>query len=163
MALAKDAGWKARHHRVQVWVSLDEIDRYTSLQRRYGGVGWTELFRLGMQALERQRPSEAMDKVRVVVPDWVARYSERALVTMADSLMALAKRQSQTPDGQARALEYRREAGGYYDAAAWQSEVVRQYDVLSAQHPERSCPGDPSTRWRSERRTDAKPSPHTDA
>jgi len=148
--------YRATRTTVSATLSRQEAERLLRLERRYE-VGFTGLLRLGMEALERQRPSEARDKVRIVVPDWVARYSARALMAEAEALLDLARRQSPTRDGRLRAQEFRQEAGGYLDAAAWHSDVVRQYDRLAETPPPPAAQPDPATMWRTLPRTTARP------
>lgn len=134
------------------------------LIRRYGASGPSEIVRLGFQTLERTRASEAHDKWRGVVPDSFARYIERACILQATSLMELAKVQSHTPDGQARALAYRQEAGGYYDAAAFASNIVRHYDQLvDAQAQQGENPPSHATTRQMPSRTAPRPSPEEES
>lgn len=130
------------------YLSEEESQRLERLERRLG-VGFSGFVRLAIQTLERERTPEATDKVRLVIPDPFARAAQRATTDHAETLMALARRQSRTPDGTARAMGMRQEAGGYYDAAAWFDGVVKRYDLIA----QASSPGpaSPTTRESADR------------
>lgn len=155
--------YRRRYRKAHVVFSItlapNERERLRRLERRHG-LGPTDLFRLMLSTLERQRASEAHDKVRVVVPDAVARVDQMAAGVLGEALMALAGRMSKTQDGRARADALRGAAGIFMDAEAWNDDIVSQYDRLQEQpeHPRPpGSPPDPATIWRTRDRTTLVP------
>lgn len=110
----------------QVWLSPVEVKRLERFQRRYGlsFAGWV---RRALDLDEKERPSEAKDYVRRIIPEQVAIVAERELIQAAETLMAIAGRQS---DWQAK-RNLRADAGVIADVAAYFTEIRKDYERLA--------------------------------
>lgn len=111
----------------QLWLSPDEAKRLRRMQMRHGlsFAGWV---RRALDLDEKERPSEAKDYVRKIIPEQVAVVAERELVQASETLMAIAGRQS---DWQAK-RNLRADAGVVADVAAYFSEIRKEYERLSS-------------------------------
>ena len=117
-----------RGHLLQVWATPDEMRRVRRIQRQ-GHMTFAEWFRHALTTLEAIRPSEAKDYVRKIIPEAVAVVAERELIQAGETLMAVADRQG---DWQTK-KNLRGDAGVIMDAAAWFTDVRREYERLATQ------------------------------
>lgn len=117
-----------RHRNIQVKVRLSVADRrrLMRLQKRQQ-LTLTDWVRRAIDLDEAIRPSEAKEYVRKIVPEQVAIIAERELTQAAETLTAVANRQS---DWEMR-KNLRADAGAIMDAAAWFTEVRKEYERLS--------------------------------
>lgn len=117
-----------RDKQLIVRLSSGDLRRLRRLQRRnqLSFQAWV----MRMIALDEQiRPSEAKDYVRKIIPEAVAVVAERELIQAGETLMAVADRQG---DWQTK-KNLRGDAGVIMDAAAWFTDVRREYERLMAQ------------------------------
>lgn len=137
------------HRRYQAWLGPQEAGRLRELMTRHQ-VGFTEFVRLAMEEMERRRPSEAGQYVRSIVPDYVVRLAMPLLLREAGTLQETWHRMDRkTVDGLQRAKNVRGESVLHYDAAAWTSDILKQYDRLADHQPAQSLdPTNPHTRDR---------------
>ncbi len=115
---------------LQLWMSPAEVKRLKRLQMRHGlsFAGWV---RRALDLDEKERPSEAKDYVRKIIPEQVAIIAERELVQSAETLAAVANRQA---DWQAK-KNLRADAGVIMDVAAYFTEIRKEYERLQASEP----------------------------
>ena len=122
-----------RHKGVQIhaFISKHDRGRIKRLQMRYG-LNLSEWIRRAIDIDENIRPPEAKDYIRQIIPEAVATLAERALVEKAETISAIAGRQS---DWQARRA-LNGDSGEYMDAAAYFTDVRKKYERLAQQaHP----------------------------
>ena len=116
-----------RHRGSQVNVRLGTADHRRLIRLvKKRGLGLSEWLRRAIDLDEAIRPSEAKDYVRKIIPEQVAIIAERELVQAAETLTAVANRQS---DWEAR-KNLRADAGLIMDAAAWFTDVRKEYERL---------------------------------
>lgn len=117
-----------RHKRLHVMLSPADMQRVERLQRRRG---WTkvEWVRHCISLDESQRPREAGQYIRSIVPEQICVVAERELTQNAESLMAVADRQSDWTVRQ----QLHKDAGILMDVAGWFTEKRREYDRIHAQ------------------------------
>ena len=114
----------------QVWLSPAEAKRLRRLQMRHG-LSFAAWVRRALDLDEKERPSEAKDYVRKIIPEQVAVVAERELITVAETLSAIANRQT---DWQAK-KNLRGDAGVIMDVAAYFTEIRKEYERLQAHDP----------------------------
>lgn len=121
---------RGRHLGRQLNVRLAAAD-YRRLERllKRRNLGTTDWIRRCIDLDEQIRPSEAKDYVRKIVPESVAVIAERELVQQAETLMAIAARQS---DWEAK-RNLRSDAGVVMDAAAYFTDIRKEYERLAKQ------------------------------
>lgn len=115
-----------RGHLLQVWATGDEMRRLRRIQKN-AQMSFAEWFRHALAMSESIRPSEAKDYVRKIIPEAVAVIAERELAQAGETLMAVANRQA---DWEAK-RNLRADAGVIMDAAAWFTDVRKEYERLS--------------------------------
>ena len=122
-----------RGTRMSVWISPAEKKRIDRLRMRRG-LTFQDWFRRAIDLDEKERPSEAAQYVRRIVPEQLAILAERACSLLGDIKFADAARQS---DWEARKA-LKEEAGAYYNAAAWCTDVRREWELLAKKAAPRS-------------------------
>lgn len=117
-----------RRRTIQVHARINptERKRLDRLQRRHQ-LSFNEWLRYAIALDESIRPSEARDYVRRIIPETVVVIAERELATAAESLMAVAARQT---DRIAR-RNLRQDAGLIMDAVAWFTEIRHEYERMT--------------------------------
>lgn len=111
---------------MKVWLSVADRRRISRLQMRYQ-LSLTDWVRRAIDLDEAIRPSEAKDYVRKIIPEQVAIVAERELVQAAETLKAVANRQS---DWEAK-RNLRADAGVIMDVAAYFTDVRKEYERLA--------------------------------
>ena len=112
---------------VHAWLAAGDLRRLRRLQKRHQ-MSFAAWLRYAIALDEEQRPSEAGEYVRQIIPEQVAIVGERELTVAAEGLMAIAERQS---DWEAR-KNLRADAGVIMDVAAYFTRVRQLYEHL---HP----------------------------
>lgn len=112
---------------VHAWLNTGDLRRLRRLQKRHQ-MSFAAWLRYAIALDEEQRPSEAGEYVRQIIPEQVAIVGERELTVAAEGLMAIAERQS---DWQAK-KNLRADAGIVMDVAAYFTRVRQLYERL---HP----------------------------
>ncbi len=118
-----------RHIQIKARLAPADLRRLRRLQTSRGLSFQSWLLR-AMALDESIRRSEAKDYVRKIIPEQVAIIAERELVQAAETLTAVANRQS---DWEAR-KNLRADAGVIMDAAAWFTDVRKEYERLQQTH-----------------------------
>lgn len=145
----------ARHKRLHVMLSPDDMAR---LRRLAAGRQWslTEWVRHAITLDESQRPTEAGQYRRKIVPEVVAIIGERLAMREYHNLMAEAEGQS---DWQVKKALHD-EAGLIADAAGWFTETRREIDRIRSRGeatPTGSTTGGSGPRTSAERTTASRP------
>lgn len=112
--------------RLNVWISPAEKKRVERLRMKRG-LSFQEWFRRCIDLDEKERPSEASQYVRRIVPEQFAILAERALCLMGEVKFADAIRQTDWEVKKA----LKEEAGFYMDAAAWATDVRKEWELLT--------------------------------
>lgn len=111
--------------RMSVWLTPNERTRIARLQKRRQ-LTFQDWVRRAIDLDEKARPSEAGQYMRRIVPEQVAILGERACSLLGDIKFADANRQT---DWETRKA-LRAEAGAWWNAAAWFSDVRKDYERL---------------------------------
>lgn len=117
-----------RHRQFHVHLSAGDMERLERLQK-HRGLSKAEWLRHAIAMDEAQRPSEAGQYVRRIIPEQVAIVAEQILNQWGEVVDHQAERYS---DWQVRRA-HRQDAGQVWDAASWFGEVRREYERLHAQ------------------------------
>lgn len=110
---------------VTAWLAAGDLRRLRRLQKKQQ-LSFAAWLRHVIALDEAQRPSEAGEYVRQIIPEQVAVLAERELTLSAETLMAVADRQE---DWQAK-RQLRAEAGTIMDAAAYFTRIRQLYERL---------------------------------
>lgn len=129
------------HPEVRTRLAVRDVHRLEALLRERG-VTLAEWLRDAIARDESDRPSEAEQKVRMVVPEWVARVGEQAMATQAEILLRLAEQHRRDLP---LAHAYRQAAKPWLDAEGFFHEVLRRYAGLRPTRVAREPPTTPQT------------------
>lgn len=130
----------SRHRSVRVWLSHGEYARLAKILKRSGRTQ-AEWMRDAIARDEAQRPSEAGQYVRKIVPEYEAQAAAFSLQLLGEVFLGVANAQAPTDWDYRRRL---RETGGHFlDAAAWFQQVIADYARIH--RAQETAPHDPST------------------
>jgi len=99
---------------------------------REHGLSLADWLRDALARDEGLRPPEAEQKVRMVIPEWLAQIAEQVMAERGQDLLRLAAQHRHDP---LLAHHYRRAARPYLDAEGWFHEVLRRYQLTRAAAP----------------------------
>lgn len=112
--------------RLNVWLTANERKRIERLQKRYQ-LTFQDWVRRAIDLDEKERPSEATQYVRQIVPEPIAVLGERACILMGEIKMAEAERHD---DWETRKA-LRQEASDWQNGAAWFTDVRKAWERLA--------------------------------